>query len=101
MQAVIFVDLDRFKAINDNYGHTIGDELLMEVASRLLATCKPAHLLARMGGDEFAVFIDDMYSEDAVETMAHRMVTAVESDIVYSRPDSECRRKCRSLHITS
>ena len=82
MQAVIFVDLDRFKAINDNYGHTIGDELLMEVASRLLATCKPAHLLARMGGDEFAVFIDDMDSEDAVEAMAHRMVTAVESDIV-------------------
>ena len=82
MQAVIFVDLDRFKAINDNYGHTIGDELLMEVASRLLATCKTAHLLARMGGDEFAVFIDDMDSENAVEAMAQRMVTAVESDIV-------------------
>ena len=82
MQAVIFLDLDRFKSINDNYGHSIGDELLMQVASRLLATCTPAHLLARMGGDEFAVYIDDVESEDTVEAMAYKMVAAVNRDIV-------------------
>ncbi len=82
MHAVIFIDLDRFKSINDNYGHSIGDELLMEIALRLKATCKSSHLLARMGGDEFAVFIADAQSAFAVEAMASQMVAAVKNNIM-------------------
>ncbi len=76
--AVIFIDLDRFKSINDNYGHAIGDELLIEVARRLKEICKPADLLARLGGDEFAVLVHCAASEEAVEKLATDLVNAVE-----------------------
>ena len=79
--AVIFVDLDRFKSINDNYGHAIGDELLIEVGNRLKKLCKSSDLLARLGGDEFAVLVHDVTSEDEVETQASNMVAAVEQII--------------------
>lgn len=62
MHAVIFIDLDRFKLINDNCGHSIGDELLIQVAVRLKGACLSEHILARMGGDEFAVFVPDVKS---------------------------------------
>ncbi len=81
IHAVIFLDLDRFKAINDNYGHSIGDEVLIEVASRLRRQCKSTDLLARLGGDEFAVFITDVESEAAVEALATRLVESIESII--------------------
>ncbi len=76
--AVIFLDLDRFKSINDNYGHAIGDELLVEVAARLSAICKPSDLLARLGGDEFAVLMLDIESQAAVEAVACQMVETIE-----------------------
>ena len=79
--AVIYFDLDRFKAINDNYGHTIGDSVLIEVASRLKSVCKSSDLAARLGGDEFAVLITDAKSEADVEALAARMVETVEQVI--------------------
>ena len=80
MQAVIFIDLDRFKSINDNYGHAVGDELLLEVASRLKVVCGTKYMLARLGGDEFAVFADDVPSEVHIEKMASDMVDALKDN---------------------
>lgn len=79
--AVIFFDLDRFKAINDNYGHSTGDAVLIEVASRLKSACKSSDLAARLGGDEFAVLITDVESEAAVEALAAHMVKSIEQVI--------------------
>jgi len=76
--AVIFLDLDGFKAINDNYGHAVGDELLIEVATRLKAMCRSTDLLARLGGDEFSVLLRDIESSAAVERLASRLVNAIE-----------------------
>ena len=82
MQAVIFLDLDKFKSINDNYGHALGDELLLEVASRLKRACKNDYLPARLGGDEFAVFVDDASSELEVEEMASNIVESMNGNFV-------------------
>ncbi len=82
MQAVIFIDLDRFKAINDNYGHSLGDELLKELAIRLNVNRHHSHLVARMGGDEFAVLVPDASSTDEVEKLALQISASVQETIM-------------------
>ena len=68
--AMLFIDLDRFKNINDSLGHQLGDRLLRKVASRLNSMVSEPHFLARMGGDEFVVLMRHITSQEEVEAMA-------------------------------
>jgi diguanylate cyclase (GGDEF)-like protein len=75
--AVLFIDLDRFKVINDTLGHHAGDEFLVEVSQRILL-CKRGHdLLARLGGDEFVILLDNFEDIKAVEEVASRVINSV------------------------
>ncbi len=74
--AVLFLDLDRFKDINDSLGHAAGDRLLKSVASRLQATVGATDTVARLGGDEFTVVIEDVESIASVERIARDILTA-------------------------
>lgn len=71
---VLFIDLDRFKAVNDLYGHEVGDRMLVNVARRLGHAVRPSDFIARFGGDEFVVVCDDL-DPDAASAVAARLET--------------------------
>ena len=70
---VMFLDLDDFKRVNDRFGHQAGDELLVEIATRLQHVVREVDTLARVGGDEFVIVFEDVNSQDAVEVLAERV----------------------------
>jgi diguanylate cyclase (GGDEF)-like protein len=78
--AILFADLDRFKQVNDTYGHPVGDELLLAVARRLAGLVRPGDTLARVSGDEFVFLCEDLHSPDDVVLLARRI------DKAFSRP---------------
>ncbi|SEA79831.1 PAS domain S-box-containing protein/diguanylate cyclase (GGDEF) domain-containing protein [Desulfuromusa kysingii] len=80
--ALFFLDLDHLKCINDNLGHSYGDLLLIDVAKRLRACVRESDTVARMGGDEFLVLLEDIESIEMVATMAERICDSLTHELV-------------------
>lgn len=80
--SILFIDLDGFKKVNDNYSHSAGDAVLIAVANLIKAVVRKSDLVARLGGDEFAVVLEGIDVDDA-EQIAHKLLAAIEKPIVY------------------
>ncbi|RAP58453.1 bifunctional diguanylate cyclase/phosphodiesterase [Oleiagrimonas sp. MCCC 1A03011] len=79
--AVLFIDLDRFKVINDSVGHLIGDDLLFQVGGRIRTCVKSDDIVARLGGDEFAVLLESVGDEPSVFRVAERIISELNNPI--------------------
>ncbi|MCP5300296.1 MAG: EAL domain-containing protein [Chromatiaceae bacterium] len=75
---LLFLDLDRFKQINDSYGHAAGDSMLQEIARRLLSVFRQDDIVARLGGDEFAVLLENLHERDEMTRLANKALSAIE-----------------------
>ena len=75
--AVLYLDLDGFKAVNDDLGHEAGDKLLVEAAHRLKSHVREVDTVARMGGDEFTIILDDVHSRETIRTIANKLIEAI------------------------
>ncbi len=87
--ALLYIDLDRFKPINDDFGHDAGDTVLKEVALRLLTAARDSDTVARLGGDEFAVLMESDSDRAGAATLASRIINSLSQPIVSS--GRECR----------
>src|SRR2546423_1871536 len=79
--SVMYLDLDRFKLVNDNLGHPAGDELLKEAARRLIACVRPNDLVARLGGDEVAILLEETQHQSDVVALAERLLEALKEPV--------------------
>jgi len=87
--AVMFIDLDRFKIINDTLGHEAGDELLTEASHRLRQAVRESDIVARLGGDEFVILLQEIDGIAQVEMVAQRVLSSVTKPLMIA--DQECR----------
>lgn len=92
MLAVMFLDLDRFKSINDTLGHAIGDQLLQQAAQRIAGCLKQGDTLARWGGDEFTLILSQLYSPEDISEIAQRILKVLEAPFKFEQQE---------LHITA
>jgi diguanylate cyclase (GGDEF)-like protein/PAS domain S-box-containing protein len=80
--AVLFIDMDRFKLVNDSFSHTVGDQLLVALAHRIEGVLRPGDTIARLGGDEFTLLIDGVVDERDAHVIVERIQRAFEGAIV-------------------
>ena len=80
--AVLYIDLDRYKLINDTLGHSVGDQVLIEVAARLREAIRPEDLAGRIGGDEFILLLTGLADRAEIERIARRVLAAIEKPFV-------------------
>lgn len=80
--ALFFIDLDRFKEVNDSLGHVVGDELLIDAALRIVACVRSSDTVARLGGDEFTVILPGLEDRPAIERLADKIVEALAAPFV-------------------
>jgi diguanylate cyclase (GGDEF)-like protein/PAS domain S-box-containing protein len=95
--ALMYLDLDRFKIVNDSLGHPAGDELLKEVACRLGACVRPRDLVARLGGDEFCILVEDVSRREDVLALGERLLAALARPVVVNGTET---RPMASVGIT-
>ena len=79
--AALFLDLDRFKVVNDSLGHMAGDQFLVQIGRVLQATLRAEHTVARLGGDEFAILLDDLDEKEDARRVVERIFLALETPI--------------------
>jgi diguanylate cyclase len=89
---VLFLDLDRFKEVNDTLGHDAGDELLIKISKILLSATRKSDTVARLGGDEFVLLIDDVKDEETLMRIADKIIEAIASPLTI---------KETPLHVTT
>jgi len=82
MLAVLFMDLDGFKPVNDNFGHHMGDQLLAALAERLCAAVRKEDTVARLGGDEFAILLTDLLEMEVITALAGKLLNAASQPFV-------------------
>ena len=80
--AVLFLDLDDFKAVNDTLGHVAGDELLIKVSKRITASLREADVIGRLGGDEFIILLSENISADAIITVVNKVLDAIHQPLI-------------------
>lgn len=79
--ALLFIDLDGFKAVNDTYGHAAGDRLLTEISQRMRACIRKEDILARMGGDEFTIVLRELHQPDDAQLVAAKLIKAINEPV--------------------
>ena len=88
--ALLFLDLDRFKLVNDSVGHATGDALLLQMAERLLHFLRPQDTLARLGGDEFAILVEDIMQVDDAVALGARIIEAGRTPFAFGEESFIC-----------
>lgn len=85
--AVMFMDLDRFKIINDTLGHNVGDQLLLQLSQRLAKTVRDGDTIARFGGDEFAILLDDINSDSHISSLAQKLLDTLATPFKFNKQE--------------
>jgi len=81
--AVLFVDLDNFKLVNDEFGHAVGDQVLMKLGTRMQATLRESDTVARLGGDEFVIILEDIHKKDDVRKIARKIQQNISQPMLF------------------
>lgn len=90
--ALMHIDLDHFKAVNDTHGHAAGDAILLSVADAMRSETRRADVIARVGGDEFVILLEGLLEHDALDSVATRLIRAIEKPVRFG--DADCRVSC-------